>query len=74
MNDGFILAREDKILSVPLDMTVLPLSQVVLTEISLSTAALREIAHTTDKFVPAYKVLLGKVTLILGVGTANRSA
>lgn len=62
-----------KTLSVPLDMSELPLSQVILTEMSLSTAALIEIPQTIDRFVPAYKVPPGKVTLILGVGTVGSS-
>ena len=72
MNDGFVPVREGiKTLSVLLDIGVLPLNQVTLTEMSLSTAALMEMPQTTDKFVPAYKVFFGKVTLILGVGTAG---
>ena len=72
MNDGFVPERDDmKTLSVSLDTSVLPFNQVTLTEISLSTAALIEILQATDKFVPAYKVPLGKTTLMLGVGTAS---
>ena len=74
MNDGLVPAREGiKTLFVSLDIGVLPLNQVTSTEMSLSTAALTEIPQTTDKFVPACNVLLGKVTLILGVGTAGSS-
>jgi hypothetical protein len=40
---------------------------------SLSTAASIEISQVTDKFVPAYTVLLDRVTLILGLGTAGNS-
>ena len=60
-------------LSVSLDMCTLPLNQVTSTEISLSTAVLMEISQITDKFVPAYAVLLDKVTLIIGVGTASKN-
>ena len=60
-------------LSVSVDIDELPLNQVTSTEMSLSTAVLMEISQMTDKFVPAYAVLLDKVTLIPGVGTADKN-
>ena len=72
VNDGLAPAREEtKTLSVSLDMSKLPLNQEILTKMSLSTAVLMEIPQTTDKFVPAYNMLLNKVTVTLGVGTAG---
>ena len=72
VNDGLALARDEtKTLSVSLDMSMLPLNQVTLTKMSLSTAVLMEIPQITDKFVPAYNVLLDKVTFTLGVGTTG---
>ena len=72
MNDGLVPERGDmKTLSVLLDMSELPLSHVTSTEMSLSTAVLMEIPQITGRFVPAYKVPSGMVTLILGTGTAG---
>ena len=74
MKDGLVPSRGNiETLSVSLDIGALPLYQVTLTEMSLSTAVLMEISQMTDKFIPAYKLLLDKVTLILGVGTAGNS-
>ena len=56
-------------LSISVDIGVVPLNQVTLTEMSLSTAVLMEISQMIDKFVPAYTVLLDKVTFMLGVET-----
>ena len=72
LNDGLAPARDEtETLSVSLDMSKLPLNQEILTKMSLSTEVLIEIPQTTDKFVPAYNVLLDKVTFTLGVGTAG---
>ena len=72
VNNGLAPAREEtKTLSVSLDMSMLPLHQVTLTKMSLSTAVLMEIPQITDKFVPAYNVLFNKVTVTLGVGTVD---
>ena len=74
MKDGLVPARgSTETLSVSLDISAVPLNQVTLTEMSLSTAVLIEISQMTDKFVPAYKILLDKVILIFGVGTAGNS-
>ena len=74
MNDGFLPTRGDsKTLSVSFDIVVLPLNQATLTEMSLSTAALMEIPQMTVKFVPAYTVLLDRVTFMLGGGTTGSS-
>ena len=72
VNDGLAPAREEtETRSVSLDRSMLPLNQEILTKMSLSTAVLMEIPQTTDKFVPAYNVLLDKVTFTLGVGPAG---
>ena len=74
VKDGLLPSRGSiETLSVSVDINALPLNQVTLTETSLSTAVLMEISQMTDKFVPAYTVLLDKVTLILGVGTVGNS-
>ena len=74
MNDGFVPTRGDtKTLSVPFDISVLPLNQVTSTEMSLSTAVLMAIPQMTVEFVPAYNVLLDRVTFMLGGGTAGSS-
>ena len=74
MKDGLVPARGNtKTLSVSLDTGALPLDQLMLTAMSLFTAVLMEISQITDKFVPAYTVLLIKVTFMLGMGTAGYS-
>ena len=74
MKDGLLPSRgSTETLSVSVDIGALPLNQLTSTEISLSTAVLMEISQMTDKFVPAYAVLLDKVTFMIGVGTAGNS-
>ena len=74
MKDGLEPLRgSTETLSVSVDISALPLNQVTSTEMSLSTAVLMEISQMTDKFVPAYTVLLDRVTFMLGVGTAGNS-
>ena len=74
MKDGLLPVRgSTETLSVSVDIGALPLSHVTSTEISLSTAVLMEISQMTDKFVPAYTLLLVMVTFMLGVGTVGNN-
>ena len=74
MKDGLVPARGNiETLSVSLDISALPLNQLTSTAMSLFTAVLMEISQMTDRLVPAYTVLLNKVTFMLGVGTAGNS-